>query len=431
LTHEKSGIAEAARWSGTVLKDDSPRERCEQKNKKSDGRAAPQIAGLGRHRLRLYDDPVRQALLVLWEASDRVCSKRLKALLPVLVIALERHERLSLDSAVRCRLTRISAATIDRLLAKERAAGLKGRPKHSPMIPRCRGFISVFPNARPLAPGYAYLQIWRDSTKGHECGLSLTDVFSGWTERGPLAAREVPLILQSLSELSKRLPFTLRALAISPDLEFSGPALERYCHALGLEFARSPRRDDARLVSASHSADFARVDDGATLEPLAQLCVVTSLYMNFFQASFRIEGQRAPDGRTAKSVHTLGTPCMRLLLSNELSEQQKAQLNSQCALLDPIELLDVARRMRSHLALLAAGFRVHPPPGVRHWRTHPDAFETAWPAVEEWLRADPNQSGKAIFERLRAEFPGVYREGQLRSLQRRVKEWRSKWEARA
>jgi hypothetical protein len=31
---------------------------------------------------RLYDEAVRQALVVLWEASDRLCGKRLKGLKP-------------------------------------------------------------------------------------------------------------------------------------------------------------------------------------------------------------------------------------------------------------------------------------------------------------------------------------------------------------
>ena len=31
---------------------------------------------------RLYDEAVRQALTLLWEAADRVCGKRLKALIP-------------------------------------------------------------------------------------------------------------------------------------------------------------------------------------------------------------------------------------------------------------------------------------------------------------------------------------------------------------
>ena len=29
---------------------------------------------------RVYDDAVREALIVLWEASDRICGKRLKPL---------------------------------------------------------------------------------------------------------------------------------------------------------------------------------------------------------------------------------------------------------------------------------------------------------------------------------------------------------------
>ena len=40
-----------------------------------------------RARNRLYDEAVRQALTMLWEAADRVCGKRLRALIPVLVDA--------------------------------------------------------------------------------------------------------------------------------------------------------------------------------------------------------------------------------------------------------------------------------------------------------------------------------------------------------
>jgi len=33
---------------------------------------------------RIYREAVKEALIVLWEASDRICGKRLKALLPLL-----------------------------------------------------------------------------------------------------------------------------------------------------------------------------------------------------------------------------------------------------------------------------------------------------------------------------------------------------------
>ena len=44
---------------------------------------------------RVYDDAVREALIVVWEASDRICGKRLRPLLPILVEAMERHGHLA------------------------------------------------------------------------------------------------------------------------------------------------------------------------------------------------------------------------------------------------------------------------------------------------------------------------------------------------
>jgi hypothetical protein len=68
------------------------------------------------HRLRprIYDEAFCCTLVVLWEASDRVCGKRLRALLPLLVSALERHGHLVLEPLARAKLLGVSAATIDR-----------------------------------------------------------------------------------------------------------------------------------------------------------------------------------------------------------------------------------------------------------------------------------------------------------------------------
>ena len=53
---------------------------------------------------RVYDDAVREALIVVWEASDRICGKRLQPVMPILVEAMERHGHLQLESEVRTRL---------------------------------------------------------------------------------------------------------------------------------------------------------------------------------------------------------------------------------------------------------------------------------------------------------------------------------------
>src|SRR5215471_9039072 len=69
---------------------------------------------------RIYDEAVREALIVLWEASDTICGKRLRPLLPILLEAMERHGHLQLVPEVRTKLLTISAATIDRSLGHVR-----------------------------------------------------------------------------------------------------------------------------------------------------------------------------------------------------------------------------------------------------------------------------------------------------------------------
>ena len=86
--------------------------------------AAEPIAPARRGRVRptLYDDAAKQALIVLGEASDRVCGKRLKPLLRILLPALERHGHLKLDDVIRTKVLAMSAKTIDRWLRAPRQA---------------------------------------------------------------------------------------------------------------------------------------------------------------------------------------------------------------------------------------------------------------------------------------------------------------------
>jgi len=77
-------------------------------------------ASVRRRSHAVYGTKVRDALILLWETSDRVCLKRLRPLIPDLVAALERHGKLVLDDELRARLLSISAVTIDRLLSDVR-----------------------------------------------------------------------------------------------------------------------------------------------------------------------------------------------------------------------------------------------------------------------------------------------------------------------
>ena len=59
------------------------------------------------------------------------------------------------------------------------------------------------------------------------------------------------------------------------------------------------------------------------------------------------------------------------------------------------------------------------------WRTRPDPFAAVWEEVREMLEADSGLEAKTIFEDLQDRYPGQFADGQLRTLQRRVKAWRA------
>jgi hypothetical protein len=58
------------------------------------------------------------------------------------------------------------------------------------------------------------------------------------------------------------------------------------------------------------------------------------------------------------------------------------------------------------------------------WRTKPDPFEVYWPEVAAKLQDAPELEAKALFEWLTERYPGMFQAGQVRTLQRRIQQWR-------
>ena len=61
----------------------------------------------------------------------------------------------------------------------------------------------------------------------------------------------------------------------------------------------------------------------------------------------------------------------------------------------------------------------------REYRTRPDPFAEAWPELEAQLRLNPGLEAKTLFADLQRRFPGRFGDGQLRTFQRRVRQWRA------
>jgi len=139
-----------------------------------------------RGRQRLYGNEVTAALKEAWEATDRVCSKRLQPFLPELVKVLRRHDSIIMTAETENQLCRMSASTIDRLLHSYRRLG--GRRPFSTTKPgsllKSSIPIRTFADWQDNRPGFLEVDLVAhcgESVEGfYLTTLSTVDVASGW-----------------------------------------------------------------------------------------------------------------------------------------------------------------------------------------------------------------------------------------------------------
>ena len=414
---------------------------------------------------RIYDDAVREALVVLWEAADRICGKRLKAVLPGLVTALEQHGHLNLDPAIRTRLLSVSAATIDRLLGSVRgtASGCKKRKKATK--PSKQIAVRTFADWKQPAPGYLEIDFVSHGGTSMEgaflWSLAATDVCTGWIEVIPLLAREQSLVVEGLELIRRQLPVSVLGIDTDNDSAFINDTLLAYCQAQKLEFTRSRayQKNDQAWIEQKNGAvvrrfvGYERLCGLVAGQCLAQLFQAVRLYVNYFQPSFKLRSKTREGAKVKKCYELPATPCERLLTHASVAEATKEKLRYERSQLDPLELLRRIRESQAALAALTSGelgngperatleqfLAVLPelwrqgdarpthraaPSKPRAYRTRVDPFEGAWPEILLGLQENPEATAKSLLDHLQQDYPGRFPEGQLRTLQRRIREWR-------
>ncbi len=429
--------------------------------------------GAARARNRLYDEAVRQALTMLWEAADRVCGKRLKALIPTLVDAMERHGHLDLDPVIKTKVLQVSAATIDRVLAAARLHidGQRKRRKGIGSAIRRSIPVRTFADWRDPPPGYFEIDMVEHcggvKTEGEFVHtLTLTDIASGWTECVAMRVRDQMLVIAAFDKVAAELPFAMLGVDSDNDSAFMSQSVFDYCKGHGLEQTRSRayRKNDQAWVEQKNGAvvrrlvGYGRLTGAQATKALALLYSSSRLYINFFQPSFKLKSKTRDGARVHKVYFAPATPCERLLAHSGVKPEIKARLKAQFEDLDPVRLLQEIRLAQHTLSELAAhGVSAGAPPEggsdlavflanlssawkdgearpthrkqpkTKHWwRNRPDPFADAWPVIEGWLIAEPTVSASELMDRLAAMVPDAYAaKPQLRTLQRRVKAWRS------
>lgn len=214
-----------------------------------------------------YGPDVREALVALWEASDRLCSKRLKPLIPILLPALERHGRLELNTELRDKLLMVSAATMDRLLSEMRVVARGAQRRRAGMSSAVRRSVPVrtFGDWNDPLPGYVEVDFVAHSGTSSSGSfvqtMVLTDIATGWTECVPVRTRESGLVIAAIKQARSQFPFPLLGVDLENDNAFMNELVVCWCRSQGLEVTRSRayRKNDQAWVEQKNGAIVRRL----------------------------------------------------------------------------------------------------------------------------------------------------------------------------
>jgi len=423
-------------------------------------------------RSKVYDEQVLQALITVWCTANQICSKRLVPFLPNLVLAMEQHRHLRLPADVRKRLLSLSAATADRMLRPERESrkmGVSTTRRGSLLKHQIQ--IRTFADWDDVTPGFLEADLVAHcggNTNGPFLNtLVLVDISTGWLECMPLLRKSASDVIDGLRVADGLLPFTLQGLDTDCGSEFINYELLDFCeeHQITFTRARTHRKNDQAHVEEKNGSvvrrlvGYDRFEGLKAWQALAELYSVLRRYVNFFQPSLKLLEKHRDGAKVSKKYDLAKTPYQRLMLSEHITQGKKDSLTSEYESIDPVKLLaqleahqdalwafswhkngrsgpdltvmaeDVVGEMPTKPNRTADRYyhldkKMDLRSAPRLHRTRKDPFEKVWDEVRLRLELQPEVTAKAIIFWLMKKYPGQYATLHIRTMQRRIKQWR-------
>ena len=310
------------------------------------------VSGGRRGRPAMYKDVMRP-LKAIWEASDRLCSKRLQPFLPEMVKILRQHGEQRIDASIEAQLCRMSPSTIDRLLRPFRKlGGGRGLSTTRPgSLLKSSIPVRTFADWEEKRPGFMETDLVAhcgESSEGFYLHtLCAVDVASGWTECLPVWGKGQLRVRSAVHRMRQRLPFALLGMDSDNGSEFINQCFYTYCRQEKITFTRSRsyKKNDSCYVEQKNGnvvrrlVGYDRYTSKAAYQCLDRLYHLVRLYLNFFQPTMKLVCKTRHGAKVHKVYETAQTPYQRLLKAGALTEAKKAELATTYSGLNPVTLL--------------------------------------------------------------------------------------------
>jgi len=318
---------------------------------------------------KTYDEDVKRALIKIWLIMDCICGKRLAPILKEIIRVLVRHKEITIEGDTKKKLCKISAATIDRLLADERKKQtLKGRSHTKPgTLLKSQIPIRTFSEWDDKRPGFVEIDLVGHDG-GDACGdfahtLDVTDISTGWTETQAVKNKAQVWVFEALKDIRDRLPFDLIGIDSDNGSEFINHHLLKYCSEEKITFtrARSYRKNDNCFVEQKNysivrrAVGYCRHDTQEEVKLLNEIYGYLRLYTNFFQPVMKLIEKTRIGSKVMRKYDTPPrTPFQRVIESLHIPEDRKEAVKKQYASLNPAALKRTITKLQDRLLKLAS-----------------------------------------------------------------------------
>lgn len=318
-------------------------------------------------RNRVYDLPVIKVLKEVWMYMDFACGKRLHEGIGDMLDALIRFDAVSYDAGAVHKLRQMSAATMDRLLKKDKEAlRLKGISTTKPGTLLKRNIpIRLGQDWNDAVPGFVEVDLVAHcgaTTAGEYVNtLNVTDICTGWTEPVAVLNKAQRHVFAGLMDVEQRQPFPLAGIDSDNGSEFINNELYRFCKEKGICFTRSrtyTKNDNCHIEQKNWSLvrrhiGYGRFEGEAAVKLLNVYYALLRLHVNFFLPSTKLIEKQRDGAHVHKRYEKPLSPYRRVLAQTSISDAVKMNLTAIFLTINPSELVRGMMKIEDELEKLS------------------------------------------------------------------------------
>ena len=299
-----------------------------------------------------YGPRIIVALIKCWAVLRAPAGKRLAPMLPVLVPLLRRDGELDLTDEEAALLVEMSAATIDRRLAGERAKMMpRGRSHTKPgSLLKSQIPIRTWADWDDAVPGFVEIDL-----VGHEGGnasgefcftLTVTDIATGWTVNRSVRNKAQRWVFEALEHVIGQFPFPIIGIDSDNGSEFINDHLLRWCVERKITFTRSRpgNKNDGAHVEQKNWArvrelvGYYRYDTAAELAKLNEIWELDAKFTNYFLPQQKLIFKQRNGAKVTKRHDTATTPHQRAIAHEGMRKRPIITMNAAFKRIQPVAL---------------------------------------------------------------------------------------------